>query len=194
MLFLGLPAFILIQMAWCCTLNRCGFNTAGVLALVGAIIVLALAIVLQDILNNCESYYGNSSYYEDDYWDYDPCDDKDEATSWMNLSFASAILWAMTGILVLDFVCGGRYQDFEDQLRAEGAEGAAANQVAIATAVTEHPMAVNTALMRQAPVAGTRTTTNTNRPDGSVEKKTEVTNPDGSKTVTVVVLKPTFDV
>jgi hypothetical protein len=185
MLFLGLPAFILIQMAWCRPLNRCGFNTAGVLAFAGAIIVLVSAIVLHDHLNNCDYLY-----------DYNPCHDRDEATIYVSLSFVSGLLLALTGILVLVFVCGGRYQDIEDQLRAEGAEGAATNQVTRATAVAEYPMAVNTAVMRQAAVAGKSTTkiTITHRPDGSVEKKTVVTNPDGSKTVTVVILKPTFDV
>jgi hypothetical protein len=57
-------------------------------------------------------------------------------------------------------------------------------------------MAVKTAVpmtpMQQA--AGTNTTTITHMPDGSVEKKTEVFNPDGSKTVTVVIEKPMEDV
>jgi hypothetical protein len=54
-------------------------------------------------------------------------------------------------------------------------------------------MAVKTAMMQQAPVAGTSTTTITKMTDGSVEKKTEVFNPDGSKTVTVVIEMPTED-
>jgi hypothetical protein len=171
MLFLGVPAFILIQTAWCCAMNKCGFIFAGVLALVGACILLLLGIALSDILNNCGSY--ESSYYND--WDYDFCDDKDEATIWMNLSFSSGILWATTGILVLVFACGKRYQDIEDQLTAEGAGGAVAVRL-------------------QAPVMGTSRTTIANRPDGSVEKKTVVTNADGSNTVTVVILEPTLDV
>jgi hypothetical protein len=84
------------------------------------------------------------------------------------------MLWTVTGILVLVFACGKRYQGNADQLNAEGA---ATNQVPGA-----------------APVAGTSTTTITNRPDGFVEKKTEVTNPDGSKTVTVVIENPMEDV
>jgi hypothetical protein len=172
-------AFILIQTAWCCALNRCGIIAAGVLALVGASIFLAIAIVILDVFNDC----GNT-YYDDD-WGYYDCD---AAASWMILSFVNALLWAITGILVLVFACGKGYQDIENQLRAEGA---AANQVARATAVAEHPIAVKavpiaaTTPMQQA--AGTSTTTITNRPDGSVEKKTVVTNPDGSKTVTVVI-------
>ena len=39
-------------------------------------------------------------------------------------------------------------------------------------------------------VESATTTTITNLPDGSVEKKTEVVNPDGSKPVTVTVEKP----
>jgi hypothetical protein len=136
MLFLGLPAFILIQTACCCAMNRCGFMFAGVLTLVGACILLLLAITLSDILNNC-GYYDYSSY--DDDYGYDFCNDEDRATIWMILSFASGLLWATTGILVLVFACGKRYQNIEDQLTAEGAEGAA---VPSSTAVAKYPVAV----------------------------------------------------
>jgi hypothetical protein len=131
-LLLGLPAFILIQTAWCCALNRGGFIAAGVLALVGASIFLVIAIVIMDFFNDC-----GRSYYDDD-WGYYDCD---EAARWMILSFVSALLWALTGMLVLVFACGKGYQDIENQMRAEGA---AANQVANATAVAEYPKAVNT--------------------------------------------------
>jgi hypothetical protein len=149
MLFLCVPAFILIQTAWCCAMNKCGFIVAGVLALVGACIVL--------VVDTVYPYYKN-----------------DEDTTWMPLSFASGILWATTGILVLVFACGNRYQDIEDQLTAEGAGGAVA--------------------VRQAPAAGKSRTTIANRPDGSVEKKTVVANADGSNTVEVWLSKPTLDV
>jgi hypothetical protein len=195
MLFFGLPAFILIQIAWCCAMNKCGFIAAGVLALVGAGISVAAALIiliwLISFWEDCEYYYNDTECYE-----YDEGD----AILWVSLSFASALLWVITGILVLVFACGKRYQDIEAQLRAEGgAEGASANQVRSATAVAEHPVAVKTAVpiatytpMQQA--HGTNTTTITNMPDGSVETKTEVFNPDGSKTVTVVIEKPTEDV
>jgi hypothetical protein len=199
MLSYSLPAFILMQVAWCCAMNRCGFIAAGVLALLVAAIDLAAAIFVLIWLisfweEDCDSY--SNSNYDYDCWEYD----ENDASLWMNLSFASALLWLITGILVLCFGCGKRYQDIEDQLRAEGgAEGGAANQVPRATAVAEHPVAVKTAVpiaatmpMQQA--AGTNTTTVTHRPDGSVEKKTEVFNPDGSKTVTVVIERPTEDV
>jgi hypothetical protein len=201
MLFLGLPAFILMQVAWCCAMNKCGFIAAGVLALVGAGIDIAAAIFVLVWLisfweDDCDSYNSYNSNYDYDCWEYD----EDDAILWVSLSLASALLWMITGILVLCFACGKRYQDIEDQLRAEGgAEGGAANQVPRATAVAEHPVAVKTAVpiaatmpMQQA--AGTNTTTITHRPDGSVEKKTEVFNPDGSKTVTVVIERPTEDV
>jgi hypothetical protein len=71
------------------------------------------------------------------------------------------MLWTVTGIVVLAFACGKRYQGNEDQLKVEEA------------ATTKVPCA--------SPVAGTSTTTITNSSDGSVEKKTEVTNPDGSR-------------
>jgi hypothetical protein len=184
-LLFGLPSFIMIQTAWCCAMNRCGFIAAGVLALVGASIFLFIAIDIMGYFSNCGSYD----------WAYDDCD---EAASWMILSFASGLLWAITGIVVLVFACGKSYQDIADQLRAEGAGGAA---VPNTTAVAKCPIAVKRAVpiaaitpMQQAPVAGTSTTTITNMPDGSMEKKTEVINPDGSKTITVLIQKLTEDV
>jgi hypothetical protein len=180
MLSYSLPAFILMQVAWCCAMNRCGFIAAGVLALLVAAIDLAAAIFVLIWLisfweEDCDSY--SNSNYDYDCWEYD----ENDASLWMNLCFASALLWLITGILVLCFGCGKRYQDIEDQLRAEGgAEGAAAKQLPSATSV---PIAA-TRPMQQ---AGTNTTTITHMPDGSVERKSEVLYPDGSKTVSVVV-------
>jgi hypothetical protein len=155
MLFLGLPAFIMMQTAWCCAMNKCGFITAGVLALVAAGIVLASAVVVLLALSawDCD----DDDFFDDDFsssceYDYD----KSDATVWLSLSFISAILWVITGILVLVFACGKRHQDISDQLRAERAEGAA---VPSATAVAEYPTDVKTAVpiaaampMQKAPV------------------------------------------
>jgi hypothetical protein len=65
MLSIGLPAFILIQMAWCCAMNKCGFIAAGLLALIVAGIDLVAAIYVLTWLisfwEDCDSYY-NSNY------------------------------------------------------------------------------------------------------------------------------------
>jgi hypothetical protein len=203
LLVLGLPTFLLLQTAWCCAMNKCGFNCAGVLALLDAGLALAAAIIILIWLmafwaDGCEDY-SYDDYYSDNYYSDMDCSeyDKDDAMVWLSVSFAGALLWLITGILVCCFACGRRYQDIEDQLRAEGgAKGASANQVPSATAVAAHPMAVKSSVpiaaatpMQQARVAGTNTITSTHMPDGSVEKKTEVFNPDdstNSTTFTVV--------
>jgi hypothetical protein len=103
---------------------------AGVLALFGAGIVIAATQIGKPVFSND----GDSDYLD-----------------LLLFSFASATIWTVTGINVLVFACGKRYEGNEDQLKAEGA---ATNQVSGA-----------------APVAGTSTTTITNRLDGSVFNK-----------------------
>lgn len=190
-------------------MNKCGLITAGILALVGAGIVLTTAIIILVWLNNfwsdCDGatfshYYDQWGNTHSSNYDCDNTYNEDTAIVWMCVSFISSILWFITGILVLTFACGKRYQAFEDEFKAEAEQrGPARSAAAIPVAQPERPLAIKTAVpiamtMPIAPIAGTTTRTITNLPDGSVETKTEVVNPDGSRTVTVVVEKPMEDV
>eukprot|EP00980_Cylindrotheca_fusiformis_P022441 scaffold9308_cov115-Cylindrotheca_fusiformis.AAC.4 len=138
MLFVGLPAFILLQVGWCCTVNKCGFITAGVLALVGSGIVLVAAVLilvwLNEFWDDCDTY---SNYFDDDFFNQhtDCTSDYEESTAilWLSLGVISAVLWLITGILVLIFACGQRYKACEEKLGAEAA-GTGTNQTTIATA------------------------------------------------------------
>ena len=70
MLAIAVPSFVLLQTAWCCALNKCGFIAAGVLGLVAAGVTLAFGIIVMVVLiaywdacDESQSY----SYYDDIY-------------------------------------------------------------------------------------------------------------------------------
>jgi hypothetical protein len=196
MLFFGLPSFIMLQVAWCCAMNKCGFVTAGVLGLVGAGITLVFAILAIIVISSCDGY---SSYSYDDYYGYSSynydadCILYDESLywTWTILSCIGCFLWMAVGIMTLCFACGERYEQAERTLKEENPTPAPGNEstpvVATKSAV---PVAAPQPAVEATPAPPSTSTTITHMPDGSVEKKTEVTNPDGSKTVTVTIERP----
>jgi uncharacterized membrane protein len=192
MLILGLPCFVLLQIAWCCALNKCGFITGGVLGLVGAGVTLVFGIIsliaVIEYVDYCDSY--SYSYYNDNYT-YNCYDDSVESVlyTWMILSFIATALWMVVGIMTLCFACGDRYQNLENQLKEASPAPAAAQGAPVPVQATKSavPVAAHQAPVVATPAPPATTTTVTHLPDGSIEKKTEVTNPDGSKTVTVTI-------
>eukprot|EP00980_Cylindrotheca_fusiformis_P009938 scaffold2196_cov99-Cylindrotheca_fusiformis.AAC.1 len=114
MLFFGLPAFILLQVGCCCTVNKCGFITAGVLAVVGSGLFL-VAAVLTFVWTN-EEFYNDYDTYSNDF--------NEDFFDQLWFGVIIAVLWLITGILVLVFACGHRYKACEEKVRAEAAMGA----------------------------------------------------------------------
>eukprot|EP00980_Cylindrotheca_fusiformis_P009940 scaffold2196_cov99-Cylindrotheca_fusiformis.AAC.3 len=158
MIFVGLPACILLQIAWCCNVNKCGFIAAGVLALATSVIVLVAAVLIlvwlkhswDDFCDEYASFFNSTSMLNDDLFDddlymsmfnddfengqIDCTSEYEESTAilWLSLGIGSAVLWSITGILVLIFACGQRYRGCEEKLRAEAA-GIEMNQAVIGT-------------------------------------------------------------
>lgn len=174
---LALPAMIMLQTVCCCAMNKCGLIAAGVLSTVAAGWVLIAGIILIVTLEEAKDDCDGSSYY----YSYDYCMDSYSGyTAYIVLSVIGGIMWLVAGILVFIFACGQRYETAIEKLKEENGQP---SQPAVATTTDPEAVAAE-------PVPATTTTTITNLPDGSVEKKTEVVNPDGSKTVTVTVESP----
>ena len=183
-IFLALPAMIMLQVTWCCAMNKCGLIASGVLATVAAGWVLVVAILLIVALEAAKSDCDDYSYY----YDSDSCianSGYSAYTAYIILSVLGGVIWLVTGIIVFVFACGQRYTTALEKLKEENGEPAQADP--------ETPTETKAVAVEPAPAPAastTSTTTITNLPDGSVEKKTEVVNPDGSKTVTVTVERP----
>eukprot|EP00980_Cylindrotheca_fusiformis_P022438 scaffold9308_cov115-Cylindrotheca_fusiformis.AAC.1 len=138
MTFVGLPVFILLQIAWCRNVNKCGFIAAGVLALATSVIMLVDAVLILVWLKHswddfCDwSSSNRSSLNVLVEGQIDCTSEYEESTAilWLSLGIGSAVLWLITGILVLFFACGQRYRGCEEKLRAEAA-GIEMNQAVI---------------------------------------------------------------
>jgi len=198
MLALGLPAFILFQVTWCCAMNKCGLITGGVLAIVGAGVVVAIGvwiyIIIQAAYDFCESRYGDDDYYQSY---YDDCINEEAEGAlllYAILSGIAAVLWFASSILVFSFACCKRYDTAVEALkeRQAAAEAGGPSSVPVGNTVTDHQFKeAQPGFVEAVPAAAPAPTetTITNKPDGTVEKRTVVTNPDGSKTVTVTIEK-----
>ena len=104
-LLAGLVTFIMLQVAWCCKMNKAGFIVAGVFgAIAGAIEAIVAILILVAGEQACiDTYYYTS----------------DEQACWSalivaaSLGLASACLWIATAACVFVFACGSRLAKFQ---------------------------------------------------------------------------------
>lgn len=111
-----LVGFVLLQVAWCCKLNKCGLITAGVFCcLSGVISVVTGVLISVTFSNNC---YGSSVNFNDDFY----VDDETSAganygngdifctasTAISVLVYIAAVVMLLAGVLTFVFSCGSR--------------------------------------------------------------------------------------
>mmetsp|Transcript_7233 Transcript_7233/g.11412 ORF Transcript_7233/g.11412 Transcript_7233/m.11412 type:complete len:216 (-) Transcript_7233:104-751(-) len=171
-LFFALPALVLIQLAWCMPLSKCGFITAGVLGTIASMMNIVAGIVLIVAYNSC-TMYGTNCFTSGTEIAY---------TSFIAvavLSFIGACLWLAGSVLVLMFAFNGRFERALAKCRGEECAAPSPGVVAqpVAAAASAKP--------------GTKTTTKTitEMPDGTTKTVVTTINPDGSKTVTETISK-----
>jgi hypothetical protein len=97
---LGFAGFIMLQVVWCCKMNKCGLITAGVFCLVDAAGNLIAGCVLIAVANDDD----------EDLWDDD---EEDVLNIWAIICFIGCGLWVATAICVFVFVCNGRLERLE---------------------------------------------------------------------------------
>ena len=101
----GLVAFILLNVAWCCKMSKCGLIVAGVFACIaaaGTIGVGAYSLAVAD------------DYYTDDYY-YSSTTN----TAYVTVGILGLIgggIWITVATLVFIFVCGRRFRKYESSL------------------------------------------------------------------------------
>lgn len=101
----------MLQIVWCCKMNKCGLIVAGVFGCIAAVILAIFAILWL--------VGGQSACAETYYYEYD------EAACWSSwitlasLGLAGCLLWIATAVCTFVFACGSRMAKFQ----SEGASG-----------------------------------------------------------------------
>lgn len=112
---LGFAAFVMLQVAWCCRMNKCGLIAAGVFACLDAAGCAAVGIYLLATFagEDDDSYY---YYSEDDdtvfYYD------SSAATAWGVVCLIGAFLWTGVGVCTFVFACS-RLERLNQKARSE---------------------------------------------------------------------------
>lgn len=96
----GLIAFILLQVAWCCKMNKCGLLVAGVFACIAAAGTIAVG--------------GYSLVLADDYSDDFYSSSTNQAYFTVGiLGLIGGCIWITVATLIFIFVCGRRFRKYE---------------------------------------------------------------------------------
>mmetsp|Transcript_20684 Transcript_20684/g.58917 ORF Transcript_20684/g.58917 Transcript_20684/m.58917 type:complete len:282 (+) Transcript_20684:458-1303(+) len=113
----GLTALIMLQVAWCCTMGRCGLITAGVFAAITGALLAVQAIAVAD---NGKQHYCDEKYEPDEYDDdfFNSGDDWfisrngsylcNNYSRRLTMLTVTALLWLSTAVTVFIFACSGR--------------------------------------------------------------------------------------
>ncbi|KAL7569617.1 hypothetical protein ACA910_009586 [Epithemia clementina (nom. ined.)] len=198
-LVFGLVCMIVLQVVWCCRMNKCGLNTAASFATVVAIIDVIMAIVILGQGEDACSESGfdaadddESGVAADDNYDYST---ESSSCNWevaAILMFVSAVLWTAVASLVFIFANSKRYtkwwNESDPEKRGQSAT-AASNSVKMAMAV---PIAASVNNVKVDPADSTTekntTTTETiEYPDGTRKTVTTTINADETKNVTETI-------
>eukprot|EP00538_Stauroneis_constricta_P000993 CAMPEP_0119570150 /NCGR_PEP_ID=MMETSP1352-20130426/43466_1 /TAXON_ID=265584 /ORGANISM="Stauroneis constricta, Strain CCMP1120" /LENGTH=310 /DNA_ID=CAMNT_0007619815 /DNA_START=354 /DNA_END=1287 /DNA_ORIENTATION=- len=113
----GLTALIMLQVAWCCTMGRCGLITAGVFAAITGALLAVQAIAVAD---NGKQHYCDEKYEPDEYDDdfFNSGDDWfisrngsylcNNYSRRLTMLTVTTLLWLSTAVTVFIFACSGR--------------------------------------------------------------------------------------
>mmetsp|Transcript_15558 Transcript_15558/g.25215 ORF Transcript_15558/g.25215 Transcript_15558/m.25215 type:complete len:191 (+) Transcript_15558:68-640(+) len=109
----GLVAFIMLQVVWCCKMNKCGLITAGVFAALAAalMIIKGILVAVSGVTLVCSSSYNDDYYYYSDY-DDDACNAAVIIAS--SLAISGGVFWIATAVCTFVFACGPRYMKLHD--------------------------------------------------------------------------------
>lgn len=134
-LILGVVAMILLQVFWCCRVDKAGLYATVVisgLTSLGCFIAGALMIVTWKGDRYCHVFVVTNedddsyrTYYDGSNWTtyYDSQTDYCNEGGWAVVAFVTGLLWAATSICTLIFLCSGRHAQFmERKAVAENAE------------------------------------------------------------------------
>jgi hypothetical protein len=170
-IILGLPAVVIMQVAWCCEMNKCGLNTAGVfMAISGA------AAITWGGLAAAWGIVGLSF-----------------------LGFIGGALYIASAVCTFLFTCSWRYDKYHGKSKKDGEGGdveqgnaTVSNMAAIAD-IKNRPSGDEVSEMNTAASSNSITKTIYHLPDGSIRTDTEITLPDGTKQVTTTIEHPDDD-
>ncbi|KAL7561501.1 hypothetical protein ACA910_016299 [Epithemia clementina (nom. ined.)] len=196
-LLLGLAAMIVLQVVWCCRMNKCGLNTAASFAAVVAVIDIILAITI--LIQGQDACGEGLSDNEDCNW---------QAAGIVVI--ISAVLWIAVASLVFTFANSARFTKcWNDSDPNGGGRPVVSKSAKAATATpmaaSSKPRATTTTSSTTSSPAKSTTpdSTNTNEeepntstetteyPDGTRKTVTTTILADGSKSVTETIEQPT---
>jgi hypothetical protein len=190
--FFGLVAWLMLTIAFCCRMNKCGFITAGVFGILAGVgsLIAGISILTTWGANFC---YGNRYSDDDIYYYYDDDDYYSVCnfTLWGWLSLIGGALWLTSSILVFVFTCGSRIDKYKTAELDEGHNDIPAVATIMAppspTGSTKKPRSSG----RKKKL--TSVTTITMMLDGSQQTEVRRTNADGSASITTTIKPPQPD-
>ena len=217
---ISLAAFIVFQIVWCCAMHRAGIIVAASLGLTAASFMIYSALDIADerinhvedyvedrcgwyLTDSCESQYMNDDVYATNCEElYENClywieRNKQSKMRPVIIMSISVVLWVIAGAIAIIFASTKRYERALQQLKEDRQNGLPhVNAIPVGRDVQMVPVSNSTVPMvpveTGVPVPGTQTTTRvTTLKDGTIERTTEVVNPDGSKTVTITTERTT---
>ena len=168
-IILGLPAVVILQVAWCCEMSKCGLTTAGVFMAITGAASLAFG-----------GLFAAAGY-----------------TSNAVLGFLGGALYIASAVCLFVFTCTPRFDkwskksDDDDNDIEQGKQSnvTVANMAAIAD-ITSRPSGDDVSEINTTATPSTVNKTIFHLPDGSIRTDTEITLPDGTKQIMTSIEHP----
>lgn len=98
----GLIAFVMLQVAWCCRMNKCGLIVAGVFACIAAAGTIAIGVYWLAVADD---------YYYYDGYSYTTTKQANDTVGILGLIGGG--IWITVATLIFIFVCGPRFRKYE---------------------------------------------------------------------------------
>jgi hypothetical protein len=110
---IGAPAMLVLQVAWCCKMTKCGLTAAAVLSSLTALSCFFAGVWIITTWNNdswCRVFkvIQNDDYNDRDY--HDRSRDDCPEVAWAVVAFVDCALWTVTAYCIFYFVNSGRYE------------------------------------------------------------------------------------
>jgi hypothetical protein len=116
-LVIGASAMLVLQVAWCCKITKCGLTAAAILSSLTALLCFfagVWTIVKWKNVTWCHVFVviqdDDYDYYDDDFF-YPDDDSRDfcPEVAWAVVAFVDCALWALAAYCIFYFVTSGRY-------------------------------------------------------------------------------------
>jgi hypothetical protein len=160
---------VILQVAWCCRMNKCGLMTAGVFMVVSGILSLVFTVVYVT-------------------W---------AVISWAIVMVIGAGFYIASAVCIFVFLCGPRYERCQQQKESgadqdveQGTQVVSEIPTAIEIKQIDQDEAAVSLMVADVTVAKSLNKTIYHLPDGRIKTVTEVTLSDGTKQVTTTIEQP----